>query len=183
MSPEPLRVAGRPVRVRTLELGPRTSLEALLQRARELGFARGQAQGAAGQREQALRALDAACERLDAFREQARADLARTAAELAVEIARRLLRCELARGSVDLERLVRETLQAASTERGRCVVHLNPADHAALRERPFRAGTELCADVEVARGDVHVETALGLLVRELDGALDSLAERLAEELS
>ncbi len=183
MSPEPLRVPGRPISVRALALGRRAPVQALVERARELGEARGRAGHGVRRREEALQALQQACERLDAFRESARADLARSAAELGVEIARRLLRSELARDAISLEAVVREALGAAATDRARCVVHLNPADLAVLGDCRLRAGTELRPDVEVARGDVHVETSLGLLVRELDGALDAIAERLREELA
>jgi flagellar biosynthesis/type III secretory pathway protein FliH len=47
----------------------------------------------------------------------------------------------------------------------------------------FRAGTELEPDDAVARGDVHVETPHGLLVRETSEALRSIHERLLGELS
>jgi flagellar biosynthesis/type III secretory pathway protein FliH len=98
-----------------------------------------------------------------------------TAAELALEIARTLLRTELARGNYDLERLVRETLGEASVGRSPCVVHLHPADHARLADLRFRSGTRLEPDEGVSRGDVHVETPPGLLVRDVDGALDAIA--------
>lgn len=182
MSAERLRVAGRPLAVRSLELGQRTPAQALADHARAVGEELGARARAADERDSATRALERAAERLDAFRAEAEASLSRTATELAIAIARRLLRSELSRGNVDLERVVRETLAAASSERGACVVHLNPADLAALEGVEFRAGTRLCADVEVARGDVHVETALGLIVRELDGALESIAGELREQL-
>ena len=148
-------------------------LDALLDEAREEGARLG-AQAAASR-------LDEAAERLDAFRADATATLARSAAELAVEVARRLLRAELPAGRYDIEGIVREALQEAASGRGPCVVHLNPADHAALRDVRFRSGTELRSDDGVARGDVHVETSLGLLVRELDGALESIEQRILED--
>ena len=46
----------------------------------------------------------------------------------------------------------------------------------------FRTGTRIQADEGVSRGDVHVETSLGLLVREAFGALESIEQRLLEEL-
>lgn len=182
MSSEPLRIAGRPLSVRTLELDRRTPAQVIADRAHAAGVELGARVRSEAERESATRALERAAERLDAFRQEADASLARTATELALAITRRLLRSELSRGNVDLERVVRETLQAASSERGACVVHLNPADLEALAGVEFRAGTRLCADVEVARGDVHVETSLGLIVRELDGALESIAGELRELL-
>jgi hypothetical protein len=38
------------------------------------------------------------------------------------------------------------------------------------------------ADTEVARGDVHVSTPHGLLVRELSESVASIAERLLAEV-
>ena len=150
---------------------------------RELLLARARAEGERAARAAAGTCLDVAVERLIAFEEEARLSLARTAAELALEIARTLLRTELARGSYDLERIVRETLSEASVGRSACVVHLHPADHARLADVRFRSGTRLEPDEGVARGDVHVETSLGLLVRDLDGALESIGKRLQEDLA
>jgi hypothetical protein len=63
------------------------------------------------------------------------------------------------------------------------VVHLNPDDLARLEGVRFRAGTRLEADSGVRRGDVHVESALGLLVREIDALLASVGERIAGDLA
>ena len=150
---------------------------------RELLLARARAEGERSGLDSAGRTLDQAVERLLTFEEESRAALARTAAELALEIARTLLRAELARGNYDLERIVRETLSEASVGRSACVVHLHPADHARLADVRFRTGTRLEPDEGVARGDVHVETSLGLLVRDLDGALEAIGKRLHEELA
>lgn len=177
-----MRVPGTPRGVQLLEVGDEGPGAALVARAFERGRARGLAQGAAEAATGAARALAEAGERLDAFREEAGGRLAASAAELAVEIARRLLRVEVDAGRYDLERIVRETLAAASVERASCVVHLHPDDLEALHGVRFRTGTRVQADVGVARGDVHLETTLGLFVRELDGALDSIAERLREDL-
>jgi len=146
-------------------------------------LARAQAAGERLGRESAGACLDAAVVRLAVVEEESRAALARTAAELALEIARTLLRTELARGNYDLERIVRETLGEASVGRSACVVHLHPADHARLADVRFRSGTRLEPDEGVARGDVHVETMLGLLVRDMDGALEAIGKRLQEELA
>ena len=63
-----------------------------------------------------------------------------------------------------------------------CVVHLHPEDARKLESVPFRSGTRIQADIGVSRGSVHVETPMGLMVRELDSALDAIAERVREEL-
>ena len=156
---------------------------ALVQHAQAIGHARGREEGETAQREAAAALLEQSAAALDTFAHEARANLARTAVELGCAIAERLLRRQVERGEADLERIVRETLQAASRERGACVVHLHPEDAALLEGVVFRSGTEIRADVDVARGDVHVETHQGLMVRELDGALDAIRERLLEELT
>ncbi len=127
-------------------------------------------------------AVDTALGRLDASREEALAHLNHTAVELAVEIARQLLRAELPAGHYDLEGIVREALSFTNTGRGYCIVHLNPTDAAALADVPFRSGTEIESDPSVPRGSVHVTTPQGLLVRDLDEALLSIGERLLGDL-
>ncbi len=143
----------------------------------------GVAEGRASDRDRAALALDAACARLDKAREQAAADVARTAVDLAVEIARVLVRSEIDSGRLGLEAMVRDALSASGVGRGACVVHLHPLDAAALASVKFRAGTTLESDEAVARGDVHVSTPQGLLVREIHDALRSVRERLLSELN
>lgn len=175
MSREQFTLDAPVAEARLLALGSAAVDELLLAHARAEGERRGlEAAGAC---------LDSAVVRLAVFEEESRAALARTAAELALEIARTLLRTELARGNYDLERIVRETLSEASVGRSACVVHLHPADHARLADVRFRSGTRLEPDEGVARGDVHVETPLGLLVRDLDGTIEAIGKRLQEELA
>jgi len=158
-------------------------LEAWLERrsaaAREAGIAEGEARA----RERAAKALDAACVRLEAASQHAAEEMAHCAVQLVLEIAREVLRSELDAGRYDLERIVRDTLSFANVGRGNCVVHLNPADAAALADIRFRAGTTVEADADVARGDVHVTTPRGLLVREIDEALRAIGERLQGDLA
>ena len=177
MSPDPLKLA--------LMKAPRNvslcrgGVSALVEK--HVAKARVEGERAAGAR--AARALELAAARLDAAREEAQAALARNAVALAVEIARTLVRKELMAGTHNIESMVREALAASGAGRGPCTVHLNPADIAQLQDVRFRAGTELEPDEAVARGDVHVETPHGLLVRENAEALRSIHERLLGELS
>jgi len=142
------------------------SFAAGVERGRELALT-----GAAGALEQALSELDAA-------RALAADALARQSVELAVAIARTLLRVEIDAGHYDLEKIVREALATSGIGRGSCVVHLNPIDAERLKHVPFRAGTLIEADVEVSCGDVHVTTPHGVLVRDIDDALESITERI-----
>ena len=165
-----------PVRgARLLAHGEESVRARLLQRAR--------AEGERAGREAAARELEAVVEAIQGQAEEARAGLASAATELGLEIARTLLRAELRRDGHAIEKIVRETLSEAAVGRAPCVVHLHPADHARLAEVRFRSGTRLEPDEGVARGGVHVETALGLFVRDLDAALDAIEKRLKEELA
>ena len=126
--------------------------------------------------------LDAALAEIETLRESAVARLAQDAADLAVEIARELVRCETRAGRHDVERIVRETLAASGVGRGACVVHLHPKDAQRMERVHFRARTQIEPDPAVAEGDVHVTTPQGLLVRDLEHALDTIGERIRQEL-
>ena len=139
------------------------------------------AEGESRARDFAAKALDEACARLDAAREVAATKLARSAVELAVEIARVLVRRDIDTGRHDIQAMVRESLAASGVGRGTCVVHLHPLDAETLSEIGFRSGTTIEADEAVARGDVHVSTPHGLLVREVPEALRAIHDRLLAE--
>ena len=174
MSREVVQLPGRVAGARLLARGA-DEVHALVR-------ARARAEGERDARERGCAALDAAVTRVGELEQRLGAELAHAATELAVEIARVLLRRELPAGGYELERIVRETLAEAAVGRSPCVVHLNPADHAQLSGTRFRSGTRVEPDEGVPRGDVHVETPLGLLVRDLEGALDAIAKKLTEQL-
>ncbi len=161
---------------------PSDTLSLVVQREREVAFAAGLEQGRALERTEATQRLDQAVAAVGATHDDALAQLARTAVELATSIARTMLKTAIDAEQYDLEKMVRSTLEDAGIGRRPCVVHLNPADYARLADTPFRSGTVIQADEGVACGDIQVETALGLLVREAIGAVDSIEERLLEEL-
>jgi len=100
-----------------------------------------------------------------------------------VEIARQILKIEIAAGNYDLESIVRATLAASEVKRGHCIVNLNPDDAEAVSQVVFRGETEICANVDVPPGAVHVETPRGLLVRDPDAALEEIREQLLEDLA
>jgi len=178
-----LAVGSAPVRDAVLvELDGRPSAEVLLQRARERGFDEGLAAGSLRAANGAAARLDEASRVLEERADELRDAAARTSIELALVIARELVGHEIATGTQDLERIVRDVLSAAGAGRGACTVHLNPVDAAVLADVPFRSGTRIEADPGVRRGDVHVETALGVMVREVDDALATLSARLRQEL-
>jgi flagellar biosynthesis/type III secretory pathway protein FliH len=170
LSPERTRLHAPPTAARIVpgDLGDLRERRAL---------ARGLAQGRSEAIAQAAGALDRAAEALEL--EHARA--AKLAVEMALEIARVLLRREAQAGNYDLEKIVRETLAVSGVDRGRCVVHLNPDDAKALESVPFRNGTVIEPDISVARGNVQVSTPRGLLVREFEQALDAIGGELRGE--
>lgn len=173
----PARLAG--VRVVSATHG---ASGAALDQAVERLLSEARAEGAAGERRRSAGALAAAVERLDVHRAEASLELAQTAVELALEIARHLVAVEVECGRHDIERIVREALAASGAGRGECVVHLHPADAAALAGTTFRAGTRVEADHGVARGEVQVETPNGLLVRNLGDAMDEIGRRILGSL-
>jgi len=185
LSPERIRLEpGHPeIRsVRIVETENRNTVEVVAERVRERALAEGVVQGMAIAQEREAKALAEAAERLDTRREEIAGELAHSALELGVAIARQLVRAEVNRGGHDIESIVREALAAASTGRSQCVIHVHPDDFEALRDARFRSGTSVQADIGVARGDVHVEASMGLMVREIDEAIDSISARLREEL-
>lgn len=126
--------------------------------------------------------LSQALESLETQRTQAAERLAQDAAMLAVEIARELVRAEIRASRHDIERIVRETLAVSGVGRGAAQVHVHPKDAQRLAGLPFRANTSIEADPALREGDVHVTAPQGLLVREMDDALNALRERLRQEL-
>ncbi len=149
----------------------------------ERAFERGRACGLAELLDSRVQALEHALEQLDAAAERAQAELTHQAVELAVEIARHLLQLRVEAGDYDLERIVRGALGDADVGRGAVTVHLNPLDHEELKDVLFRAGTTLEVDPSLPRGDLHLLTARGLLVRDTQAALDSICEQLLEDLA
>lgn len=145
-------------------------------------FERGRRQGERAASDALSTLLETALAEIESLREAALARLAQDAADLALEIARELVRCETRTQRHDIERIVRETLAATSVGRGACVVHLHPHDAQRLEQVHFRARTQIEADPSVPEGNVHVTTPQGLLVRDLEHALDTIGQRLRQEL-
>ncbi len=143
-------------------------------------FERGRQEGRTQAAEQAAGALERAATELDRAREQASAELSKSATQLALGLARILLRREISQGGYELERIVRESLALSGVGRGACVVHLHPEDAAALTNVAFRAGTTIEADSAVSRGCVQVSTPHGLLVRDHEEALQAIARAWRE---
>ena len=179
--PPTIRLHAPPLRVRASERSLDELSSALVEKrvrdARESASSEGRRAGA----REASVVLDRAVDRLEETRAALEEQATVWAVKFAVEIARHLVRREIAAGRHDVERLVRETLAQSGVGREACVVHLAPEDLAALEGVAFRAGTALEADPTVSRGEVHVTTAQGLFVREIEPILSGLLERLTRE--
>jgi len=182
-----IRVLRKPAGVRLVDEEAGLASSEIAERAAderaEAARREGRAAGEACAIEGAAGILEQAAAKLDRSREEAVEALSRTAAELAVEIARHLVGAAIETGRVDLEALVRESLAVAGSPRGEnVVVHLNPTDAEALSGVSFRPGTEIQADAEVARGQVHIANERGLLVHDPERAISMIAERIWGEL-
>lgn len=177
MSPEALtvRVDRSPTAARVVPGG----LDGFLRRC----LAQARAEGERDASQRAAKAFEAATARLEAQQAEAADALARNAVQLAVEIARTLVRVEIDAGRHGLEKIVRESLAASGVGRGAAQVHLHPADHALVADVRWRSGTVVEADEAVQRGDVHISTHQGLLVREINDSLRAIHERLLGELA
>jgi flagellar biosynthesis/type III secretory pathway protein FliH len=173
-----VRVAGMPVSLRVVDAAEVRARDEAEARGRAAGFAEGQTLALSG----AVRRLEEAAEEMRRSRELSDAAVALDATRLALAIAREIVRSEIDAGRYDIERIVREALAASGAGRTACVVHLNPIDVERLAGVPFRAATRLESDPEVAAGDVHVSTARGTLVRDVDAAMATLAERFEEDV-
>ena len=149
-------------------------LHAKIEQAHSEGFE----QGLVEARQASARCLELAAQQLEEQRERLHAEIARSAADLIVEIARRVLRRELDEGRYDIEAIARETLARSGAGREGCVVHLSQQDYEELQGIPFRAGTRLEADPTLGPGDIHVSTRQGLLLREIDEILAALPAEL-----
>ncbi len=170
--------------VRSVQLIDReqgSTLDAVIRTQREAAFQAGVQAGLQQALESSAARLDQAVEHMTSQHAEASAALNRTAVELALGIARSIIRREQLAGNYDMETIVREALHASGTGRNPCTVHLNPVDFEELKQLQWRNGTHLEADEGVAQGDVQVETGMGLLVRDTRTALDSIYRSLQEE--
>jgi len=146
--------------------------------ARAVGHAAGYAEAMAG----AAGAFEAAARRLDADREEAAEALSAFATRFACEVARHLLHQDIKDQAHDIEAMVRATLAEAGVGRGKCVVHVNPADAKTLDGVSFRSGTTIESDDNIPAGSVQVSTPRGLLVRDVDDCIRHAADRIYSDL-
>ncbi len=153
--------------------------QADMEAARAQGFEAGMKQA----NQEAAKAVDTAIDRLEKSREEALDALSTSAVELAVEIARQIVRVEIQAENYDLERIVRGSLSQSGLGRGKAVIHVCSQDYQRLEEANFRSGTQIEVDSTLQPGDVHVQAAQGLLVREVSECIAAVREQLLEDLA
>lgn len=199
---EPRRWAGARERARRMVQQARAEAQAIREAAREEGFRAGFEAGQQAGREQAVQEvsarLQAVVERLEQAAEEAlrRRDRALALAEedvvkLALAVAERVVRREVAAGPEVTAAVVRSVLQempAASA--GRVVVRLHPDEHRLLAGtwtagRPGELGPvhlEWVADPGVEPGGCVIETEMGTIDAGLETRLTQLASGLLDAM-
>ena len=181
MSVERARLHAQP-KAATLGEGECGDVLARLIEARErVAFEAGHRAGRAEALARAVVDLDQAALQFAAATESSNVALVSDSVELALAIAAEVVRAEVAARRHGIEAMVRETLHASGVGRGACTVHVSPEDAELLAQITFRSGTKIETDPDVKRACVQVETPQGLLVRDIEAALTSVAARLREE--
>lgn len=178
MSSDPIRLHAEPTAARISKATRQEILDRSIAELEGAAFERGRR----ARESSAADAFRSAAEELGRARDELRDEAAPTAVRLALSIAQRILRRELAARGYDLEAIVREVLATADAQRSDCVVRLHPDDLEAAGELGLRSGTRVEADPGLRAGDVQVETPHGLLVRDVDELWSNIEERLLAEL-
>lgn len=155
------------------------SHDAEVEAARLEGLKDGSASALSG----AAASLDAATTAMEAKREECLSEVTSLAVELALGIARRLVRAELAAERHDIEAIVRDVLASTSDGRTTTKIYVSPEDASRLNEVTFRSATEVVSDEAVSTGSVRVETPQGVLVRDIDECMRNLSDRLTKEVT
>jgi flagellar biosynthesis/type III secretory pathway protein FliH len=178
-----LELTRRPSAIRAVP-GTLASYEREQRELREAGLqSAARAAGLAEAQSTSAQAIERAASELDAARAGLADSLAETAAALAVQMLQELLRVELVAQNYDIVEIVRSTIREAGNSPGAMIIHVHPEDAAALADTPLRTGTQVQPDPTIRRGDVHVQTPQGLLVRELDECVASIRERILAEVT
>ncbi|HUR27338.1 MAG TPA: FliH/SctL family protein [Planctomycetota bacterium] len=181
MSPEQLKLHARPASVQVGEGRLGDALAREVARRERAAFEAGRRAGRVEALAKAVTGLDDAAQAFATAARKSDEALASDSVELALAIAAELVRCEVAARRHGIEKIVRETLHASGVGRGACTVHVAPEDAQTLATLSFRAGTKIEADQDVPPCCVQVETPQGLIVRDIDAAMTSVAARLREE--
>lgn len=162
-----------------VELPTVAEIERIREQARREGYDAGYAKGSAAVRAEAEK-LAAACARTDEAFSNIEADVATELLALAVEIARQVVRGELAARPEALLDVVREAL--AQLPHQHVVLYLHPDDASLVRshlgDTLAHAGHRINDDAHLARGDCVMEAGGSLL----DGTVATRWRRVIEAL-
>lgn len=183
--------------------GPTVNLDGVLQGASIVGAGSAEPVQAQPQAEAASRVLEQRAEQLELAKQamdRAVAEFARrqeeffTAAEsqmvdLAVEIARKILACEIEAGNYQIDTIVSEALGQISAS-AEVVVYLNPDDLSTCELAAKAADDEdnprsihFVGDTTVGRGECRVETDHGVVASSIAGQLAEIGTVLKDEES
>lgn len=159
------------------------------------GFARGQAEGLVRGREEGRREgrelfesaaapLDEISQNLNNFLQEFERQRRQELLELVKKVSQQVIRCELTLSPTQLLNLAEEALSAMPADQQDVQVHLNPEEHARIRDlAPARAANwRLVADERLALGECRIVTAqaevdIGCQQR-LDACMDTLSNHL-----
>ncbi|MCI0360879.1 MAG: flagellar assembly protein FliH [Planctomycetaceae bacterium] len=138
------------------------------------------------QAQSAIEALGRAASAIEQSREAWQQQWEKHAVTVALAIARRIVRRELAHAPEIAVDLVRQALELASGNQ-RIVVRMNPADHANLGPQVAKVveqlrlvgQTQIVADAAIDAGGCKVETDCGTIDAQLAAQLERIAEELA----
>ncbi len=151
-------------------------MEALRRQSLEEGFAQGHAAGCEETRSaleeptrqataDAVRRFDAALATMQQQLSQAQVEMGHTVLEMAVELARQVVRRELSIDPKAIEPVVKEALEALVSDTLPVTVRLNPDDFAALESgwtaTPGPGAPRFVADASITAGGCLVESAGG----------------------
>jgi flagellar assembly protein FliH len=155
--------------------------------ARQEGFREGEAAGrsrAAAEAQPALEKLARSIEEVARLRPRLLRETEAELVELAMGIARRILRRELSVDAEALQGLVRGALEKLSA-REICRIRAHPELEPGIRrclERESQSGIQVIGDATLERGGILVETSRGKLDASLETQLAEIGRGLADRL-
>jgi flagellar assembly protein FliH len=162
-------------------------MECRIAEARQEGFREGEAAGrgrASAEAQPALERLARSIEEIASLRPRLLRELESELVELAMGIARRILRRELSVDAEALQGLIRGALEKLSA-REICRIRAHPELEPGIRrclERQSQSGIQLIGDGTLDRGGILVETNRGKLDASLETQLAEIGRGLADRL-
>lgn len=130
----------------------------------------------------ARQALDAAARRLDVVHAEAVAEAERHLADLALEIARRVLMQEIDAERYRIDPILKEALSRVRSGPRNVVVHLNPADHkrCELKDDPDHSHVvRFVPDPAVSRAECLIDVEEGVIESSIEQNLTDIADALS----